>query len=68
MGKWFHSKTSKLAYKSISFGEMVRLAEARWGYKAPQQEHLEGRIKSRDAARKKNRVVKWVRDALDMDS
>ena len=64
MGKWFNAKTHKLTYKSIPFGQLQRDADAMWGCKAPEVEHLQNKIKSRDTARKKNRTVKWVLDTL----
>ena len=64
MGKWFNAKTEKLTYKSIGFGGLRDEAELRWGCKAPEVEHLQNKIKSRDKARKENRTVKWVLDTL----
>lgn len=68
MGKWFNAQTHRYTYKSIAFGALVQEAEDRWGYKAPQQEHLQNKIKSRDTARKSNRTVKWVLDTQNIDS
>ena len=65
MSKWLHNKTHNLSRKCIPFTQLVFEAEMQWGYKAPQQEHLENKIASRDAARKKGAVVKWVRDILE---
>ena len=62
MGVWLNKKTSKYSYKSIAFGALALQAEDLWGYKAPEQEHIQNKIKSRDNARKNNRTVKWVMD------
>ena len=63
MSIWFHSVTKSLPYKSIPFVSLCEKAENKWGYRAPQVEHLENKIKSRDQAVKAGRVVKWVSDA-----
>ena len=65
MGRWFNRATHKLTYKSIPFGRLQRVADKKWGCKAPEVEHLQNKIKSRDKARKENRTVKWVLDTLD---
>ncbi len=67
MSKWLYEKTSKYSYKSIAFGALAMQAENLWGYRAPDQEHLQNRIKSRDYARKNNRTVKWVLDVQRHD-
>ena len=67
MGKWFNEKTRKYSYKSIAFAALALQAESRWGYRAPDQEHLQNKIKSRDNARKNNKTVKWVLDTQQHD-
>jgi len=67
MSKWLYEKTSKYSYKSIAFGALAMQAENLWGYRAPDQEHLQNRIKSLDNARKNNRTVKWVLDVQRHD-
>jgi len=64
MSIWLHYATKSLPYKSIPFVSLCEEAENKWGYRAPQVEHLENKIKSRDQAEKAERVVKWVKDAL----
>ena len=64
MGKWFNLKTHMLTYKSIPFGQLQVAAEKIWVIKAPEVENLQNKIKSRDAARKDDRTVKWVLDTL----
>ena len=63
MLKWFHSKTRGFTFKCISFADLANKADSLWGHKAPQQEHMENKIKSRDKARSEGRTVKWVLDA-----
>ena len=65
MSIWLHSATKSLPYKSVPFVSLCEEAKNKWGYRAPQVEHLENRIKSRDQAVKAGRVVKWISDALD---
>ena len=60
MGRWFDSKTAQLNFKSIAFATLVYQAEGIWGYRAPPQEVLENKIKSRDAARKRGATVRWI--------
>ena len=64
MLQWFHEQTHKFTFKCISFPGLVETAEQRWGHKAPEQDHMENKIRSRDKARKEGRTVKWVREAL----
>ena len=64
MHAWLHKCTERLTYKSIPFFSLTEEAESKWGYEAPEQEHLENKIKSRDNAAKEGRVVKWVNDCL----
>ena len=59
MTDWFAAASCGLAKKSIPFVPLSEEAWDKWGYRAPQQEHLENRIKSRDQARKKGKRVKW---------
>ena len=61
MSTWFHNATKHLSKKCIPFVSLAEEAEKMWGYSAPEQEHLENRIKSRDQARKEGREVKWAR-------
>jgi len=65
MLKWFHGHTRGYTFKSISFVNLVQKAESLWGYKAPQQEHMENKIKSRDKAQQEGRTVRWV---LEIDN
>ena len=63
MGEWLHTRTHRLSYKSVPFQELVREAEIRWGYAAPQQEHLENRIRGREKAKKDGRPApRWVQE------
>ena len=62
MGKWYDGQTHSLNIKSISYAQLVRDAEQKWGYKAPPQEVLENKIKSRDKARKRGGTVRWITD------
>ena len=57
---WFNNRTRHLVKKSIGFVELRDEAFVKWGCRAPEQEHLENRIKSRDQARKEGREVKWA--------
>ena len=59
MSQWFANRTHGLHKKSIQFVEMSEEAHDRWGHLAPDQEHMENRIKSRDQARKEGRRVAW---------
>ena len=69
MGRWLHTKTTTLAFKSVPFADLAREAEAKWGHKAPKQEQLENKIKSRDLALKRGGpAVKWIRDTMDDSS
>ena len=60
MSRWFYQETNGLSFKSIPFVHLAETASEKWGYKAPEQEHLENRIKSRDKAAKEGRVCRWV--------
>ena len=60
-GQWFDNLTSKYSFKSIAFADLVRKAESKWGYLAPPQHVLENKIKSRDAARKRDDTVRWIK-------
>ena len=62
MSRWLHAATEFLAYKSVPFVPLRDEAQLKWGYKGPEQEHLENKIKSRDQARKEGRTVKWIKD------
>ena len=62
MSRWLHAATEFLAIKSVSFVPLCEEAQLKWGYKAPEQEHLENKIKSRDQARKQGRTVQWIKD------
>ena len=59
MSQWFAKMTHGLHKKSIQFVEMAEEAHHRWGHVAPEQEHMENRIKPRDQARKEGRCVAW---------
>jgi hypothetical protein len=66
MGRWLHANTTTLAFKSVAFAELADQAEIKWGHKAPKQEQLENKIKSRDQAVKRGgAAVKWIRDTMD---
>ena len=60
MSRWFFRETTGLSFKSIPFVTLRDFAYNKWGYKAPEQEHLENKIKSRDKAVKEGRVCRWV--------
>ena len=62
MGQWFDALTKSLSIKCISFAQLVQDADNKWGAKAPPQEVLENKIKSRDRARKRGDTVKWIKD------
>ena len=62
MGRWLDTLTSSLNIKCIAFEQLARDAEDKWGHKAPPQEVLENKIKSRDRARKRGDTVKWIED------
>ena len=62
MSRWLHDATECLAYKCVPFVSLLEEAQLKWGYKAPEQEHLENKIKSRDKARKDGRTVQWIKD------
>lgn len=66
MGRWLNAATHSLSYKSISFPDLANKADDKWGHKAPKQEQLENKIKSRDQARKRGDTVKWIRDTLEI--
>ncbi len=64
--RWLHAVTKTLTIKSCPFVELARQADQKWGAKAPKQEQLENKIKSRDlAVRRGGEAVKWIRDALE---
>ena len=66
MGGWLHRKTHNLNPKSTPFVALALEAEALWGYAAPQQEHLENRIRGRHNAKKDGRPPPaWVLEASD---
>ena len=62
MDVWLQSATHHLSYKSVPFMALVKEAFTLWGYLAPEQEHLENRIPSRENAKKEGRTVQWVLD------
>ena len=62
MPRWLHAATEFLEFKSVPFVSLCEEAELKWGYKSPEQEHLENKIKSRDQARKQDRTVEWIKD------
>lgn len=68
MGRWLDGRTSTFTFKSIAFQQLVEDAEQLWGLRAPPQEVLENKIKSRDNARKKGYTVKWILDYESEDA
>ena len=66
MNVWLHKATSHLHKKSIGFTELAAEAFRKWGHSAPEYEHLNNRIKSRDQARKEGREVRWVTTSVDL--
>ena len=61
MGQWLDNLTSKYSFKSIAFADLVKKADAKWGYLAPPHHVLENKIKSRDTARKRGDTVRWIK-------
>ncbi len=60
MHAWLYKNTKELACKCVPFVALAVEAQQRWGYRAPEMEHLENAIKGRDKARKEGRVVRWI--------
>ena len=67
MGVWLQSATHHLTYKSVPFATLVKEAYTIWGYEAPEQEHIENKIRSREKAKKEGRTVQWVVDTELID-
>ena len=67
MGQWFDALTQNLSIKCVAFAQLVKDADNKWGHKAPPQEVLENKIKSRDRARKRGDTVKWIKDYQKAD-
>jgi len=65
MLQWFHHRTKGLSQKAVPFVALVEEAQTRWGHLAPQQHHMENKLKSRDAAEKEGRTVAWVMHVLN---
>ena len=61
MNRWLHQRTRHTNMKSTPFVALALEAETKWGYSAPQQEHIENRIRGREKAKKDNRPPpRWV--------
>ena len=61
MNRWLHQRTCNTNMKSTPFVALALEAESKWGYSAPQQEHIENRIRGREKAKKDNRPPpRWV--------
>ena len=61
MDRWLHQRTCNTTMKSTPFVALALEAESKWGYSAPQQEHIENRIRGREKAKKDNRPPpRWV--------
>ena len=61
MNQWLHQRTRNTNMKSTPFVALALEAESKWGYSAPQQEHIENRIRGREKAKKDNLPPpRWV--------
>ena len=61
MNRWLHQRTRNTNMKSTPFVALTLEAESKWGYSAPQQEHIENRIRGREKAKKDNRPPpRWM--------